>query len=120
MIDTPGMSDFYAETANGIFASENVVAVINSTAGLEIQTERFGSIAKELKKGIIAFFNMFDKERAGYEETLSDLADTFERTPVLVQLPIGREADFGNCRFGEDESLYLRERRRFQGRGYSC
>lgn len=94
VIDTPGMSDFYAETANGIFASENVVAVINSTAGLEIQTERFGSIAKELKKGIIAFFNMLDKERAGYEETLSDLADTFERTPVLVQLPIGREADF--------------------------
>ena len=94
VIDTPGMSDFYAETANGIFASENIVAVINSTAGLEIQTERFGTIAKELGKGIIAFFNMMDKERSGYEETLADVADTFERTPVLVQLPIGRENDF--------------------------
>ncbi|MFA6656440.1 MAG: elongation factor G, partial [Mesotoga sp.] len=94
VIDTPGMSDFYAETASGIFASENIVAVINSTAGLEIQTERFGTIAKELGKGVIAFFNMMDKERAGYEETLTDVADTFERTPVLVQLPIGRENDF--------------------------
>ncbi len=94
VIDTPGMSDFYAETANGILVSENIVVVINSTAGIEIQTERFGSVAKEHGKGIIAFFNMLDKERSGFADTLADLGDTFERTPVLVQLPIGSEAGF--------------------------
>jgi elongation factor G len=94
VIDTPGMSDFMAETSNGIFASENIVAVINATAGIEIQTERFGSIAKDQGKCIIAFFNMLDKERSSYEDTLSDLGETFERTPVLVQLPIGTESEF--------------------------
>ncbi|HQN28186.1 MAG TPA: elongation factor G [Mesotoga sp.] len=94
VLDTPGMADFMAETVNGIYACENVVAVINSTAGMEIQTERFGAIAGEQGKGIIAFFNMLDKERSSYQDALADLADSFERTPVLVQLQIGSEGNF--------------------------
>lgn len=94
VIDTPGMADFFAETANGIYASENIVAVVNSTAGVEIQTERFGILAKDMGKAIVAFFNMLDKERGSYKEAMADLGETFERTPILLQLPIGSEANF--------------------------
>ncbi|ACR80265.1 MULTISPECIES: elongation factor G [Kosmotoga] len=94
IVDTPGMPDFHAETVNGIYASENILLVLNATAGMEIQSERFGAVAKELSKGIIVFFNMMDKDRAEYEAALSDIKETFERSPVLLQLPIGTAAEF--------------------------
>lgn len=94
IVDTPGMPDFHAETVNGIYASENVLLILNATAGMEIQSERFGAVAKELNKGIMVFFNMMDKDRAEYEAALSDIKETFERSPVLLQLPIGAAAEF--------------------------
>lgn len=94
IVDTPGMPDFHAETVNGIYASENILLVLNATAGMEIQSERFWAVAKELSKGIIVFFNMMDKDRAEYEAALSDIKETFERSPVLLQLPIGTAAEF--------------------------
>lgn len=94
IVDTPGMPDFHAETVNGIYASENVLLILNATAGMEIQSERFGAVAKELNKGIMVFFNMMDKDRAEYEAALSDIKETFERSPVLLQLPVGAAAEF--------------------------
>lgn len=94
VVDTPGMADFMAETVNGIYASENIITVINGTAGVEIQTERFGRNATELEKGVMVFFNMMDKERSGYEGAIEDVRNVFERTPVLLQLPIGSESTF--------------------------
>jgi len=53
LVDTPGMAEFHAETVNGLYSSENVLTVINAVSGMEIMTERFGNIAKELNKSII-------------------------------------------------------------------
>ncbi len=94
VIDTPGMSDLHAEVTNGIWTSENVVLVINASAGVEIQTERFGALARDLGKNVIVFFNMMDKDRAAFEETLEHLGDLFDRKPVAIQSPIGSESGF--------------------------
>jgi len=107
IIDTPGMSDFHAAVSNGIFASENAVIVINSTAGMEVQAGRFGTIAKDMGKGLIVFFNMFDKERAEYEETLDEIQTAFERTPVLLQLPIGKAENFKGIVDLIDKKAYI-------------
>ncbi|MBO8165653.1 MAG: elongation factor G [Thermotogae bacterium] len=93
LVDTPGMAEFHAETVNGLYSSENVLTVINAVSGMEIMTERFGNIAKELNKSIMVFFNMLDKDRAGYKATLDEIRETFERTPVLLQLPIGSASE---------------------------
>lgn len=94
LVDTPGMPDFHAEILNGIYASENLLIVINAAAGVEIQTERYGVYAKDLNKGAIFFINALDKERAGYEGYIDELRDIVDRNPVLLQLPIGLEGDF--------------------------
>ncbi|MEA2065746.1 MAG: elongation factor G [Thermotogota bacterium] len=107
IIDTPGMSDFHAAVSNGIFASENAVIVINSTAGMEVQAGRFGTIAKDMGKGLIVFFNMFDKERAEYEETLDEIQTAFERSPVLLQLPIGKAESFKGIVDLIDKKAYI-------------
>ena len=93
-VDTPGMPDFHAEILNGIYASENMLIVINAAAGIEIQTERFGVYAKDLDKGAIFFINALDKERASYESYIEELRDIVDRNPVLLQIPIGLEGNF--------------------------
>ncbi len=92
-IDTPGFSDFVGEMISGIFASENVLSVVNGTVGVEVQTERTWNMAVEMKKPIVAFVNQLDKERANFENSVASLKERFERKVVPVTLPIGLEAN---------------------------
>ncbi len=94
VIDTPGFGDFVGEVINSVFVSENVVVVLNATAGVEIQTERFWRIADEMGKPMMVFVNQMDKERADFEKCLEDLKSRFEKKIVPIQVPIGSQADF--------------------------
>lgn len=93
-IDTPGFSDFIGEVISAVFVSENVLSVVNATAGVEIQTERTWSIANEMEKPIMVFINQMDKERANFENTLSSLKERFEAKIVPIVYPIGEESSF--------------------------
>ena len=93
-IDTPGFGDFMGEVINAIYVSENVLMVVNATAGVEIQTERYWQIAEDYGKPIMVFVNQMDKERADFDKTLSDLKDRFDRKMIPVLVPIGKEGDF--------------------------
>jgi len=94
LLDTPGFSDFIGEVISAIFVSENVLSVVNATAGVEIQTERTWSIATEMEKPIMVFVNQLDKERASFEGTISSLKERFEAKIVPIVYPIGEEANF--------------------------
>ncbi|QTA38768.1 elongation factor G [Thermosipho ferrireducens] len=93
-IDTPGFSDFVGEVINALFVSENIISVVNATAGVEIQTERTWQIANSMKKPIMVFINQMDKERANFETTLESLKEKFERKFVPIFFPIGSENEF--------------------------
>ncbi|HOJ94829.1 MAG TPA: GTP-binding protein, partial [Fervidobacterium nodosum] len=60
LIDTPGFSDFIGEVISAVFVSENVLSVVNATAGVEIQTERTWALANEMEKPIMVFVNQMD------------------------------------------------------------
>ncbi|MCD6450610.1 MAG: elongation factor G [Thermotogaceae bacterium] len=94
VIDTPGFGDFMSEVINALFVSENIVMVVNATAGVEIQTERYWQIAKEMEKPIMVFVNQMDKERADFQKVLEDLKERFERKIIPVLIPIGKEDSF--------------------------
>jgi elongation factor G len=94
VIDTPGFSDFVGEVINAIYVTENIVSVVNATAGVEIQTERTWAIAEEMKKPIAVFINQMDKERANFEESLESLKERFEKNFVPIFYPIGAEDSF--------------------------
>ncbi len=94
VIDTPGFGDFIGEVINSVFVSENVVVVLNATAGVEIQTERFWRIADSMGKPILVFVNQMDKERADFEKCIEDLKERFERKIVPIHVPIGSQDSF--------------------------
>jgi len=93
-LDTPGFGDFISEVISGMFAAENVISVINASAGIEVQTERTWKEAEALKKPIMVFVNAMDKERANFDEVLDELNAKFDKHIVPVYLPIGQEESF--------------------------
>ena len=94
MIDTPGFNDFISDTMNAIFVAENVVSVVNATAGVEIQTERTWRLARQLKKPIMVFINQMDKERASFETCLTSLKEAFEVKLMPIVIPVGEGQNF--------------------------
>ncbi len=94
LIDTPGFSDFIGEVISAVFVSENVLSVVNATAGVEIQTERTWALANEMEKPIMVFVNQMDKERASFDDSIASLKERFEAKIVPVVYPIGQEASF--------------------------
>jgi len=70
VVDTPGFGDFVAEVLNAIFVTENIVSVVNATAGVEIQTERTWNMAENMMKPRMVFVNQLDKDRANFDSTL--------------------------------------------------
>ncbi|KAF2962179.1 elongation factor G [Fervidobacterium sp. 2310opik-2] len=94
LIDTPGFSDFIGEVISAVFVSENVLSVVNATAGVEIQTERTWALANEMEKPIMVFVNQMDKERASFDNSIASLKERFEAKIVPVVYPIGQEASF--------------------------
>lgn len=94
LIDTPGFSDFVGEVISAVFVSENVLSVVNATAGVEIQTERTWHLATQMGKPIMVFVNQMDKERASFEGALSSLKERFENKIVPIVLPLGEESAF--------------------------
>ncbi len=93
-IDTPGFGDFMSEVINAMYVSENVLMVVNATAGVEIQTERYWRMAEQMGKPIMVFVNQMDKERADFQKVIGDLKDRFERKIIPILVPIGKESDF--------------------------
>ena len=94
VVDTPGFGDFVAEVLNAIFVTENIVSVVNATAGVEIQTERTWNMAENMMKPRMVFVNQLDKDRANFDSTLEGLREAFSQKIVPIVIPIGSEASF--------------------------
>ena len=94
VVDTPGFGDFIGEVISSVFISENVISVVNATAGVEIQTERTWDIAEKMGKNIMVFINQMDKERASFEKSLNSLKEVFSKKFIPITAPMGEESDF--------------------------
>lgn len=94
--DTPGMADFLGDIDVAINAVDNVVLVINASAGVEVTTERIWKIARENKKPVFIFITQMDKEGVNFGELVTSIKETFEDGVKVVplQVPIGEGPDF--------------------------
>lgn len=93
LIDTPGDSSFLADAIASLQVVETALMVVNSVAGVEVQTERLWTRAGQRGLGRILFCNMLDRERADFGVALAALQEAFGPQVVAVQLPIGKEHD---------------------------
>jgi len=94
IIDTPGHVDFTVEVERSLRVLDGAVAVFDSVAGVEPQSETVWLQADRYKVPRIAFVNKMDRVGADFRRTLDMMRDRLGANPVAVQLPLGTEDKF--------------------------
>ncbi len=94
LIDTPGHVDFTIEVERSLRVLDGAVAVFDAVQGVEPQSETVWRQADKYRVPRIAFMNKMDRVGADFYGSVQSLIDRLGATPVPVQLPIGREAEF--------------------------
>ena len=94
LIDTPGDQNFFSDTKSCMQAADGAVIVIDAVDGVKVQTELAWDYAREFAMPCVIFINKLDRERADFNRTFEDAKATFEPKPIILQLPIGAEAEF--------------------------
>ena len=94
IIDTPGHVDFTIEVERSLRVLDGAVTVFDAVAGVEPQSETVWRQADKYDVPRICFVNKMDRVGADYFRCVDMIVDRLGATPVVMQLPIGSEADF--------------------------
>jgi elongation factor G len=94
IIDTPGHVDFTAEVERSLRVLDGAVAVFDSVAGVEPQSETVWRQADKYRVPRICFVNKMDRVGANFKRTFDQIISKLEGNPVAIQLPIGSEDKF--------------------------
>jgi elongation factor G len=94
IIDTPGHVDFTAEVERSLRVLDGAVAVFDSVAGVEPQSETVWRQADRYRVPRIAFVNKMDRIGADFDRTVSMMRTRLAANPVVIQLPWGKEEHF--------------------------
>jgi elongation factor G len=94
IIDTPGHVDFTVEVERSLRVLDGAVAVFDGVAGVEPQSETVWRQADKYKVPRICFVNKLDRTGASFDRCVSMIKDRLRATPLVLQIPIGAEADF--------------------------
>jgi elongation factor G len=94
IIDTPGHVDFTVEVERSLRVLDGAIAVFDSVAGVEPQSETVWRQADKYSVPRIAFINKMDRMGASFERSVETMIERLGANAIPVQLPIGSEADF--------------------------
>jgi elongation factor G len=94
IIDTPGHVDFTAEVERSLRVLDGAVAVFDSVAGVEPQSETVWRQADKYRVPRICFVNKMDRIGADFKRTFDQIITKLEANPVAIQIPIGSEDKF--------------------------
>ncbi|MGH2835232.1 MAG: elongation factor G, partial [Solirubrobacteraceae bacterium] len=93
IIDTPGHVDFTAEVERSLRVLDGAIALFDSVAGVQPQSETVWRQADKYHVPRIAFVNKMDRVGADFGNAVQTMIDRLGAHPVPIQLPIGAEAD---------------------------
>ncbi|HYN08169.1 MAG TPA: elongation factor G [Vicinamibacterales bacterium] len=94
IIDTPGHVDFTAEVERSLRVLDGAVAVFDSVAGVEPQSETVWRQADKYRVPRICFVNKMDRIGADFTRTFEQIRSKLQANPVAIQIPIGSEDKF--------------------------
>jgi elongation factor G len=94
IIDTPGHVDFTVEVERSLRVLDGAIALFDSVAGVEPQSETVWRQADKYRVPRIAYINKMDRIGADFERGVQTMIDRLGAHPVPIQLPIGAESDF--------------------------
>jgi elongation factor G len=94
IIDTPGHVDFTVEVERSLRVLDGAIALFDSVAGVEPQSETVWRQADKYGVPRIAFVNKMDRIGADFYKAVETMVDRLRANAVPVQLPIGAESEF--------------------------
>ncbi len=92
IIDTPGHVDFTIEVERSLRVLDGAVAVFDSVAGVEPQTETVWRQADKYNVPRICFVNKMDRIGADFFRTVEMIKDRLGAITLVLQIPIGIES----------------------------
>jgi len=94
IIDTPGHVDFTIEVERSLRVLDGAVAVFDSVAGVEPQSETVWRQADRYNVPRMCFINKMDRTGADFFRCVEMIVDRLGAKPLVCQLPIGSEAEY--------------------------
>jgi elongation factor G len=94
IIDTPGHVDFTIEVERSLRVLDGAIALFDSVAGVEPQSETVWRQADKYGVPRIAFVNKMDRIGADFYRAVDTMVERLGANAVPVQLPIGAESEF--------------------------
>ncbi|MCM2317163.1 MAG: elongation factor G [Thermoanaerobaculia bacterium] len=89
IIDTPGHVDFTVEVERSLRVLDGAVALLDSVAGVEPQTETVWRQADRYKVPRMIFANKMDRVGANFDRCMEMIKDRLTRNAYALQLPVG-------------------------------
>ncbi len=94
IIDTPGHVDFTVEVERSLRVLDGLVALFDSVAAVQPQSETVWRQANKYKVPRIIFVNKMDRMGADFFNCVEKIRERLGARAVPIQVPIGAEADF--------------------------
>src|SRR6201986_93398 len=94
IIDTPGHVDFTVEVERSLRVLDGAIAVFDSVAGVEPQSETVWREADKYQVPRIAFINKMDRTGADFDRGVQTMIDRLGADPAPIQLPLAAEVAF--------------------------
>ena len=94
IIDTPGHVDFTIEVERSLRVLDGAVAVFDSVAGVEPQSETVWRQANKYSVPRMCFVNKMDRIGADFYRCVEMIEDRLGSNPLVIQLPIGAESSY--------------------------
>jgi len=94
IIDTPGHVDFTIEVERSLRVLDGAVAVFDSVAGVEPQSETVWRQADKYRVPRLCFVNKMDRVGADFFRCVRMIRERLGAVPVVLTLPVGAEADY--------------------------
>lgn len=94
IIDTPGHVDFTAEVERSLRVLDGATILLDSSQGVEPQSETVFRQAAKYKVPLLFFMNKLDKVGGDFYKSMKSIDDRLTNKAIAVQLPIGIEGEF--------------------------
>jgi elongation factor G len=94
IIDTPGHVDFTIEVERSLRVLDSAVALFDSVAGVQPQSETVWRQMNRYSVPRIAFVNKMDRAGANFMRCVDMIRTRLRANPIPIQLPIGAEDKF--------------------------